>query len=154
MKLDSNIQLVRGWIHPSGQLYNMTSNAVQTEWPSGSWSPLLQTLPPTCFFCQAALRRVLNVSNFFLFVAFPRPISWQKLLTLSSLCRQFLLPRGLVFALIYIDDYQTLYRHWCVGFQIRSNHLDWPNVDSIKGLERTERWSREIWGTWAYFQVS
>ena len=50
---------------------------------------------------------------------------------------------------------ETLCRQWqCVPFQIKSNQLYLPSMDSNLGVEPSQRWSREKGGTWAQLQTS
>ena len=67
----------------------------------------------------------------------------------SELCRQFLRPHGLVFALIKIVSCENLYRQ-CMPLQIMSNQ----QVDCSQDGETSQILSREIGSSWATFQVS
>ena len=41
----------------------------------------------------------------------------------------------------------------CVPFQIMSNQLNLPQVDSNQGVETSKKWSREMRGTWTSIQT-
>ena len=55
------------------------------------------------------------------------------------------------FLLWYALSAAKTYLDGCVPFQILSNQLNLPQVDSNQGVETSQRWSREMGGT---FQVS
>ena len=98
-------------------------------------------------------------------VAFPRSVPHHNI-TLFKLCRQFLQPPGLGFALICIGSCETLYRpvcafpnefakkhlvflvtffgiDRCMPFQIMSNQINWPQADS-QGVETSQRNGRHL----------
>jgi hypothetical protein len=46
------------------------------------------------------------------------------------------------------------YMEWCVPFQIMTNLLNLPQVDSNQVVETSQGWSIETGCTWAQFRVS
>uniref|UniRef100_A0A8C7JNB5 P2X purinoceptor n=1 Tax=Oncorhynchus kisutch TaxID=8019 RepID=A0A8C7JNB5_ONCKI len=85
-------------------------------------------------------------------VPFPRSVPQHK--PVSELYRHFLRPRGLVFALTCTVNCGTFYIDRCVAFQIMSNQLNLPQVDSNQVVETSQGLSMETRYTLGQFQVS
>ena len=81
-----------------------------------------------------------------IFFSLPRSVPQHN--PVSELCRQFLQLMAW-FLLWYALSAVRPYIDRCVPFQIMSNQLNLPQVDSNQGVETSQRWSREMGGTWA-----
>ena len=168
----SRIHLCRWENLPEGQPSPQMNTGTLSEWPSGSWSapwprPFsliaqfgwavssrkslggLKLLPikndgSHCVFGDLQCRRhfLYPSPDLYLDTNLSR-ISTDNLFALMA---WFLLWHALSTVSPYIDRY--------VPFQIMSNQLNLPQVDSNEDVETSQGWSMETGWTWAQFQVS
>ena len=111
----------------------------------GGYYSLTNALVPWWLSLAEALRRVLIVPHFFHLTIMEatvllEPSMQPRHVHLSELCRQFLQPH--VFVLLWFTLSAVRL------FQIMSKQLNLLKADSNYGVETSQRWSREMGGTW------
>jgi hypothetical protein len=85
-------------------------------------------------------------------IPFPRSVPRHN--PVSEFYGQFLLTSWLGFLLWHSLSTVGPYIDRCVPFQIMSNQLNFPQVDSTRVVETSQGWSMETGCTWAQFRVS
>ena len=150
------------------------NSVILLEWSLGSWSlPWPRSFLPGCLVwldCLPALGRVWVVPYSFHFLMMELTVLLGTFNTLEialypspDLCLLTILYQSYTDSSLDIIGEFLLWHalstvgpnfERCVSFQIMSNQLNWPQVDSNQVVETSEGWSKEIVCTWAHFGVS
>ena len=140
---------------PSGFLVTSLTTALLPRLLSlAGWPALGRVLVP-CFFHLRMMEATvfLGTLNSELFFWYPSPdlcrdiiLSWSAMDSSFDLMAWFYLWHALSTVGPYIER--------CVPFQIMSNQLNLPQVDSNQVVETSQGWSMETGCTWAQFWVS